>query len=161
MFSCGKLALMSWVCGIVQVVLTRGSAESGGASALESKASPALSPCAAATQHQHAQPASSPQQDADMAAAPARANGNGMSGATTSRSSTAKAIRHLADAAPQSVWAQPGGLVAVREHPLRPYCEYLSFLFRRPDGPDGQEALELGYRDYLQVPAAHKNPLNE
>ena len=39
----------------------------------------------------------------------------------------------------------------MRLHPLRPFCEYLSFLFRRPDGPDGQEALEMGYRDYLQV----------
>ncbi len=39
-------------------------------------------------------------------------------------------------------------------HRLRPYCEYLSFLFRKPEGPVGQEEMELGYRDYLQVRAA-------
>lgn len=36
-------------------------------------------------------------------------------------------------------------------HPLRVYCEYLSYLFRKPPMPDGQEQLEVGYRDYLQV----------
>lgn len=36
-------------------------------------------------------------------------------------------------------------------HPLRVYCEYLSYLFRKPPLPDGQEQLEVGYRDYLQV----------
>jgi protein arginine N-methyltransferase 5 len=38
------------------------------------------------------------------------------------------------------------------EHPLRPYWEYLSFLFRRREAGDPQEALEAPYRDYLQVP---------
>ncbi|BDA41363.1 Protein arginine N-methyltransferase 5 [Coccomyxa sp. Obi] len=37
-------------------------------------------------------------------------------------------------------------------HPLRVYCEYLSYLFRKPPLPDGQEQLEVGYRDYLQAP---------
>ena len=36
-------------------------------------------------------------------------------------------------------------------HPLRPYAEYLAYLFRRADGPEGQEEMELTYRDYLQV----------
>ena len=36
-------------------------------------------------------------------------------------------------------------------HPLQPYYEYLSYLFRRPPLPAGQEEMEIGYRDYLQV----------
>ncbi len=40
---------------------------------------------------------------------------------------------------------------AAAVHPLRVYCEYLSYLFRKPPMPDGQEQLEVGYRDYLQV----------
>ncbi len=40
---------------------------------------------------------------------------------------------------------------AARTHPLRPYFEYLSYLFRRPPLPEGQEEMEIGYRDYLQV----------
>ncbi|EIE25124.1 protein arginine N-methyltransferase 5 [Coccomyxa subellipsoidea C-169] len=41
---------------------------------------------------------------------------------------------------------------AAAVHPLRVYCEYLSYLFRKPPMPDGQEQLEVGYRDYLQAP---------
>lgn len=51
--------------------------------------------------------------------------------------------------------AAGGGLilngVAARAHPLQPYYEYLSYLFRRPPLPQGQEEMETGYRDYLQV----------
>lgn len=51
--------------------------------------------------------------------------------------------------------AAGGGLVlngvATIAHPLQPYYEYLSYLFRRPSLPQGQEAMEIGYRDYLQV----------
>ncbi len=36
-------------------------------------------------------------------------------------------------------------------HPLQLYYEYLSYLFRRPPLPQGQEEMEIGYRDYLQV----------
>ena len=39
----------------------------------------------------------------------------------------------------------------VAAHPLQLYCEYLSYLFRRPPLPQGQEDMEIGYRDYLQV----------
>lgn len=48
---------------------------------------------------------------------------------------------------------QPAAEVAAKAaaHPLRVYCEYLSYLFRKPPLPDGQEQLEVGYRDYLQV----------
>ncbi|CAL5222774.1 g5187 [Coccomyxa viridis] len=40
----------------------------------------------------------------------------------------------------------------VSAHPLQLYCEYLSYVFRRPQLPQGQEEMEIGYRDYLQVP---------
>ena len=45
----------------------------------------------------------------------------------------------------------------VAAHPLQLYCEYLSYLFRRPPLPQGQEDMEIGYRDYLQVrtPESH------
>lgn len=49
-------------------------------------------------------------------------------------------------AAPHAEVAQADSM-----HPLRVYCEYLSYLFRKPELPAGQELLELGYRDYLQV----------
>ena len=38
-----------------------------------------------------------------------------------------------------------------QQHPLRPYWEYLSFLFKRQPEPDPDQMLELSYRDYLQV----------
>ena len=44
-----------------------------------------------------------------------------------------------------------GNGVAAEVHPLQPYYEYLSYLFRRPPLPAGQEEMEIGYRDYLQV----------
>ncbi|GIL73292.1 hypothetical protein Vretimale_4879 [Volvox reticuliferus] len=37
-------------------------------------------------------------------------------------------------------------------HPLRPYWEYLCFLFRRLEAVGEQERQETSYRDYLQVP---------
>ncbi len=37
-------------------------------------------------------------------------------------------------------------------HPLRPYWEYLCFLFRRLEVVGEQERQEASYRDYLQVP---------
>lgn len=37
-------------------------------------------------------------------------------------------------------------------HVLRPYWEYLCYLFRRLDGGAAQEQVEAGYRDYLQAP---------
>eukprot|EP00798_Chlamydomonas_sp_ICE-L_P014068 gene14068-20013_t len=37
-------------------------------------------------------------------------------------------------------------------HPLRPYWEYLGFLFRKLDVVPGQDMAESDYRDYLQVP---------
>lgn len=40
-------------------------------------------------------------------------------------------------------------------HPLQPYYEYLSYLFRRPPLPAGQEEMEIGYRDYLQARQPH------
>lgn len=36
-------------------------------------------------------------------------------------------------------------------HSLRPYWEYLCYLFRRVEGLSPAELLESGYRDYLQV----------
>ncbi|DBA92605.1 TPA: hypothetical protein ACH3X1_002824 [Trebouxia sp. C0004] len=39
-----------------------------------------------------------------------------------------------------------------QQHPLRPYWEYLSFLFKRQPEPDPDQMLELSYRDYLQAP---------
>ena len=41
--------------------------------------------------------------------------------------------------------------MAAEVHPLQPYYEYLSYLFRRPPLPAGQEEMEIGYRDYLQA----------
>ena len=38
-----------------------------------------------------------------------------------------------------------------QQHTLRPYWEYLSFLFKRQPEPDPDQMLELSYRDYLQV----------
>ena len=38
-----------------------------------------------------------------------------------------------------------------QQHPLRPYWDYLSFLFKRQPEPDPDQMLELSYRDYLQV----------
>ena len=38
-----------------------------------------------------------------------------------------------------------------QQHPLKPYWEYLSFLFRRQPEPDPDQMLELSYRDYLQA----------
>lgn len=38
-----------------------------------------------------------------------------------------------------------------QQHPLKPYWEYLSFLFRRQPEATPDQMLELSYRDYLQV----------
>ena len=35
--------------------------------------------------------------------------------------------------------------------PLRVYCEYLSYIFRKAPLPPEQELVELSYRDYLQA----------
>lgn len=40
----------------------------------------------------------------------------------------------------------------VSTHPLRPYWEYLSYLFRRQDALHAEEMVEVNYRDYLQAP---------
>lgn len=37
-------------------------------------------------------------------------------------------------------------------HPLRPYLEYIAYLYRRMDLPTEQERFEIGYRDFLQAP---------
>ena len=57
---------------------------------------------------------------------------------------------HAAAQSPDSP-AVEAAEAAAAVHPLRVYCEYLSYLFRKPPLPDGQEQLEVGYRDYLQV----------
>ena len=44
-----------------------------------------------------------------------------------------------------------------QQHPLKPYWEYLSFLFRRQPEPKPDQMLELSYRDYLQV--MHLSPV--
>jgi protein arginine N-methyltransferase 5 len=41
---------------------------------------------------------------------------------------------------------------AAAAHPLRPYWEYLSWLFRRSEGGGEVDAAEVGYRDFLQSP---------
>ena len=48
---------------------------------------------------------------------------------------------------------RPAGTSSASEpqHRLRPYWEYLSFLFRRQPEPDPDQMLELSCRDYLQV----------
>lgn len=57
---------------------------------------------------------------------------------------------HAAAQSPDSP-AVEAAEAAAAVHPLRVYCEYLSYLFRKPPLPGGQEQLEVGYRDYLQV----------
>lgn len=47
---------------------------------------------------------------------------------------------------PRAQVAAPGA-----QHPLRVYCEYLSYIFRKAPMPPEQELLELSYRDYLQA----------
>lgn len=37
-------------------------------------------------------------------------------------------------------------------HPLRPYWEYLCFLFRKLEAVPEHDRVELSYRDYLQAP---------
>ncbi|KAJ6354915.1 hypothetical protein OIU77_005502 [Salix suchowensis] len=39
-----------------------------------------------------------------------------------------------------------------QRHPLRPYLDYVGFLFQRMDPLPEQERFELGYRDFLQSP---------
>ncbi|KAL9363678.1 hypothetical protein Peur_046463 [Populus x canadensis] len=41
---------------------------------------------------------------------------------------------------------------SLRRHPLRPYLDYVGFLFRSMDPIPEQEHFELGYRDFLQSP---------
>lgn len=51
--------------------------------------------------------------------------------------------------------AQVAAAAVEGEHPLRVYCEYLSYIFRKAPLPPEQELLELSYRDFLQArPAA-------
>ncbi|XP_031504319.1 protein arginine N-methyltransferase 5 [Nymphaea colorata] len=40
----------------------------------------------------------------------------------------------------------------VIRHPMRPYLEYVAFLYRRMDPLPEQEQFEIGYRDFLQSP---------
>ncbi|CAN6540197.1 unnamed protein product [Malus baccata var. baccata] len=40
----------------------------------------------------------------------------------------------------------------VQKHPLRPYLDYVGYLYQRMDPLPEQERLEIGYRDYLQSP---------
>eukprot|EP00257_Ricinus_communis_P009389 XP_002528010.2 protein arginine N-methyltransferase 1.5 [Ricinus communis] len=40
----------------------------------------------------------------------------------------------------------------VQRHPLRPYLDYVGYLFQRMDPLPEQERFELGYRDFLQSP---------
>ena len=47
--------------------------------------------------------------------------------------------------------AQVAAAGAESDHPLRVYCEYLSYIFRKAPLPSEQELLELSYRDYLQA----------
>lgn len=44
------------------------------------------------------------------------------------------------------------GPSAGEAHPLRPYWEYLSYLFRKLPVLSSDEQLEADYRDYLQAP---------
>ncbi|XP_054788673.1 protein arginine N-methyltransferase 1.5 isoform X2 [Prosopis cineraria] len=41
---------------------------------------------------------------------------------------------------------------AVERHPLRPYLDYVAYLYQRMDPIPEQERFELGYRDFLQAP---------
>eukprot|EP01025_Chloroclados_australasicus_P058909 TRINITY_DN7441_c1_g1_i1.p1 TRINITY_DN7441_c1_g1~~TRINITY_DN7441_c1_g1_i1.p1 ORF type:complete len:712 (+),score=86.01 TRINITY_DN7441_c1_g1_i1:180-2315(+) len=47
---------------------------------------------------------------------------------------------------------QNGEAEKLRVHPLKLYQEYLSYLFHKLPVPQGQEQLELNYRDYIQSP---------
>lgn len=40
-------------------------------------------------------------------------------------------------------------------HPLRPYWEYLCYLFRRLEDIGPQDIIETNYKDYLQVIGCH------
>ncbi|XP_048436353.1 protein arginine N-methyltransferase 1.5 isoform X3 [Pyrus x bretschneideri] len=40
----------------------------------------------------------------------------------------------------------------VQKHPLRPYLDYVGYLYQRMDPLPEQERFEIGYRDYLQSP---------
>ncbi|KAJ7518054.1 hypothetical protein O6H91_21G052500 [Diphasiastrum complanatum] len=37
-------------------------------------------------------------------------------------------------------------------HPLKPYLEYIAYLYRRMEPPTEQERFEMSYRDFLQAP---------
>ncbi|KAJ4707623.1 Protein arginine N-methyltransferase [Melia azedarach] len=41
---------------------------------------------------------------------------------------------------------------SAHRHPLRPYLDYIAYLYQRMDPLHEQERFELGYRDYLQSP---------
>ncbi|KAF5456626.1 hypothetical protein F2P56_026091 [Juglans regia] len=41
---------------------------------------------------------------------------------------------------------------AVQRHPLRPYLDYIGYLYQKMDPLPEQERFELGYRDFLQSP---------
>ncbi|WOG82041.1 hypothetical protein DCAR_0101200 [Daucus carota subsp. sativus] len=41
---------------------------------------------------------------------------------------------------------------SVQRHPLRPYLDYVGYLYQRMDVLSEQERFELGYRDFLQSP---------
>eukprot|EP00899_Mesostigma_viride_P006648 jgi/Mesvir1/15985/Mv08291-RA.3 len=47
---------------------------------------------------------------------------------------------------------QATGSAGPARHPLRPYLEYVSYLYRRAPPPTDQDIFEVGYRDYLQAP---------
>ncbi|XVE71417.1 hypothetical protein DITRI_Ditri10aG0148500 [Diplodiscus trichospermus] len=41
---------------------------------------------------------------------------------------------------------------SVQRHPLRPYLDYVGYLYQRMEPLSEQERIELGYRDFLQAP---------
>ncbi|GLC44329.1 hypothetical protein PLESTB_000481500 [Pleodorina starrii] len=80
---------------------------------------------------------------------------------------TGEACHDVPPPAPPAPGAPAGAAVAVgpdgsplgfsisnpgEAHPLRPYWDYLCFLFRRLEAVGEQERQEASYRDYLQVP---------
>ncbi|KAF5936430.1 hypothetical protein HYC85_027559 [Camellia sinensis] len=45
-----------------------------------------------------------------------------------------------------------GVVIGLQRHPLRPYLDYVAYLYQRMDPLPEQERFELGYRDFLQSP---------
>lgn len=52
---------------------------------------------------------------------------------------------------PEEAGPKPETGVRLPAHPLRPYWEYLSYLFRKNEGAEESQPAELSYRDFLQV----------